>query len=63
MDWRRGCAELMLLRGGSCDTASSWWFFRATDADKVVLTAVGHLPMWGRVAVRVRPRRVSVEEE
>ena len=48
MDWRRGCAELMLLRGGLCDTASSWWFFRAMDADKVVLTAVGHLPMWGR---------------
>ena len=30
MDWRRGCAELMLLRG-LCDKASSWWFFRARD--------------------------------
>ena len=30
------------------DCVSRFWFFRATDADKVALTAVGHLPMWGR---------------
>ena len=40
----RALAELMLA---DCVTGSSW-FSHPWDADKVVLTAVGHLPMWGR---------------